>query len=756
MHSSTPLTTHNECLQSAYNVIAPIYGGLPPFENFFREEKGTKFYDWLARIAHTSVSDIYDKVAAHACPEALAFFPIYAATMAVTRQAESVWEHYMVRYKGYVPRTPEDPLPWVPLSAIGPVLVMGHFLPNSPDFQGVPESFVVKVLIDEAHYTEILGILDAKMTQVEFFDQVEETPPLFDVQSPSPAEALRYILEYGYCQGEEQEKVSYILNDENPEAAAKPEAMPKAYDMVMKHLIDKWPVFPIQDVSVHTDLLSMLASHVEDQHTVVPFAKGLRNLYVCTPNIRDYELDDAIYNSLKEDMRVFKFYATKSLVQTTLESAKASKGASIGDLDKKAGQSITRVAAEILTIDEASLEEGLANTDSTQAIAAIVNSMLYQAVIQRASDVHIEAYRDKCRFRFRMDGVLTTVLEVDIALLRNIVSKIKILAQLDIGQTRMPQDGRITLKIRDRLVDFRVSILPVKSGTAEKITLRIIDKSVTISSISDLRLPPYQQQIFLRALEQDKGLILVTGPTGSGKSSTLYALLSQLNNGLGNIQTIEDPIELELEGLNQSATNATLGLTFIELLRRIMRADPDVIMIGEIRDLETADAAVQASLTGHLVFSTLHTNDAIRSVSRMHNMGVEAYLLSDSLLLLQAQRLVRTVCRCHGSIPLTDADYSLFQEYDIEVPQGVNSICIPNGCPDCKKTGYKGRVAVMEVIPVGDSLRELIARKAAFSELMDNVKRDKNVFTMYQEGLKRVLQKTTTMEEILPLRSAFS
>ena len=319
----------------------------------------------------------------------------------------------------------------------------------------------------------------------------------------------------------------------------------------------------------------------------------------------------------------------------------------------------------------------------------------------------------------------------------------------------MPQDGRLTLKVRDRLVDFRVSIIPVKREF-EKVTLRIIDKSVTIKSISDLRLPPNQQNIFLDALTQDKGLILVTGPTGSGKSSTLYALLNQLNNGSMNIQTIEDPIEQELEGVNQTATNNQIGLNFGEMLKRIMRVDPDVIMVGEIRDLETAEAAVQASLTGHLVFSTLHTNDAIRSISRMHNMGVESYLLSDSLLLLQAQRLVRVLCRCAGTMPMTDDHFTLFEKQRIDVPPTTTTLSLPSGCPECNNSGYKGRVAVMEVIPVGEGLREMISRKAQFAEITEYIQKDPNLFTMYQEGLKRVVQQTSTLEEITPLRAAFS
>lgn len=747
------LTPYHRSLLALHRSVGRTYGHMPEFEDFFSMEQGTGFYDWLAGALNTSTKNLYDVVAyEHNIP----IFPIYSTTSALSKTAESVWEYYKKRYGQYRERASDDMLPWLPICSVGPLLVMGHYLPDSTDFQDVPQTFIVKVLVEESQYREMEKIVVAKEGSIEYLEP-EPTPKPLE-RDAALLDIVRYISFFGFCSGEDQEKLTYILESEDPTANAKEEALPKGYDMVMAKLRRGLRIFPINEISVNTDLVSMLPAATQDRFMVVPFYRGGRKLYLATPNITSWELDDAIYNDLlsTEDVQIAKFYASPHLVQSALESAKARSGASIGDLGEKARGALSQqTAAQILVLDEAYFQD-TANQDSAQAIQNIVYRMLYLAVIQRASDVHIEPYKESARFRFRLDGVLQTVLEVDLALLPNIVSKIKILSQLDIGQRRLPQDGRITIKVRDRLVDFRVSILPVKSGTAEKLTLRIIDKSVTISSMADLRLPPYQQQLFLEALEQDKGMVLVTGPTGSGKSSTLYALLNQLNDGQRNIQTIEDPIELELEGLNQTATNNQIGLTFSEMLKRIMRADPDVIMVGEIRDLETADAAVQASLTGHLVFSTLHTNDAIRSVSRMHNMGVESYLLSDSLLLLQAQRLVRTLCKCHGELPLTDDEYTLFDRYRIEVPPGVKEVCIPGKCPECSQTGYRGRVAVMEVIPVGETLRELIARKASFAEILECVQRDPNLFTMYQEGLKRVLQKTTTLEEISPLRAAFN
>lgn len=730
--------------KGVYDIAAREYS-LPPFERYTSISQDRQpIYEWVAGEAKISVAEVVDCVAK---ASNMPLFPVYSATTAFSRQAELVWAYYKQRYGSK--RIGGEP--WVPLSAIGPVVVMGHYLPDTLDFHDVPTVYVMPVLLTREHYFAVLQVVAAKETLIRFSKAAEECPSLPD--EPTPLEVVKHIFKQGFCDEEARAKLEYIVYDDNPDkAASSKEALPKNYDAVMRRMCEGIGVFPISDVLIPVEIISQFPSNMCDTHMVIPFAIGHKNIYVATPHLSEYEFEDAVYNQVDPDKTVFRFYASAESVQQSLESAKSKSSTDLSGLAKNAMDSVETVSTEILSLDDSFFE---GKVDNEKSVERIVYKVLYEAVIRRASDIHIEQFNEVVRFRYRMDGVLITVQTVPVQLIRQVVSKIKILSTLDIGQTRMPQDGRLTLRIRDRLVDFRVSIIPVKRDF-EKVTLRIIDKSVTIKAISDLRLPPNQQNIFLDALTQDKGLILVTGPTGSGKSSTLYALLNQLNDGTLNLQTIEDPIEQEIEGINQTATNNQIGLNFGEMLKRIMRVDPDVIMVGEIRDLETAEAAVQASLTGHLVLSTLHTNDAIRSISRMHNMGVESYLLSDSLLLLQAQRLVRQLCRCYNTVPLTEENILLFEKNRVEIPPNTSFLSYPGKCPDCNNTGYKGRVAVMEVIPVGEVLREMISRKASFAEILEYVQKDPNIFTMYQEGLKRVIQQGTSLEEVAPLRAAFT
>jgi len=746
LDDATPLgeDSNLQLCQGVYDIAARSFS-LPPFERYSSvTQDRPPIYDWVAGQGKVSVSSVVDCVA-KSCN--LPLFPVYSATTAFSRQAEVVWAYYKQRYG--TKRIGGEP--WVPLSAIGPVVVMGHYLPDAPDFHDVPTMYVMPVLLTQEHYHAVLQVVAAKETLIKFNKETEECPPLAD--EPKHLEVVKHIFQYGFCDEESKAKLDYIIYDDNPEkAAATKETWPKNYEAVMRRMCEGVGVFPISDVLVPVEIISRFPNNMCDTHMVIPFAMGSKNIYVATPHLSEYEFEDAVYNQVDPDMTVMRFFASSESVQQSLESAKSKTSTDLSGLAKNAMDTVDVISTEIMSLDDSFFE---GKVDNEKSVEHIVYKVLYEAVIRRASDIHIEQFNEVVRFRYRMDGVLITVQTVPVQLIRQVISKIKILSSLDIGQTRMPQDGRLTLRIRDRLVDFRVSIIPVKRDF-EKVTLRIIDKSVTIKAISDLRLPPNQQNIFLDALTQDKGLILVTGPTGSGKSSTLYALLNQLNNGSLNLQTIEDPIEQELEGINQTATNNQIGLNFGEMLKRIMRVDPDVIMVGEIRDLETAEAAVQASLTGHLVFSTLHTNDAIRSISRMHNMGVESYLLADSLLLLQAQRLVRVLCRCYNTVPLTDENVSLFEKNRIDIPPNISYLSYPGKCPDCNDSGYKGRVAVMEVIPVGEVLREMISRKASFGEIIEFVQKDPNLFTMYQEGLKRVIQLATSLEEVAPLRAAFT
>ena len=395
--------------------------------------------------------------------------------------------------------------------------------------------------------------------------------------------------------------------------------------------------------------------------------------------------------------------------------------------------------------EDINIDELLEKSDES-SVVKVVNFMLLQAIKERASDVHIEPFEKDLRLRYRVDGVLYDSTPPPKHMQAAIVSRIKIMSNLDIAERRLPQDGRFRIKMHGREIDFRVSCLPTAFG--EKIVLRVLDKS-GLSSLEIDKLGFHQQGVdeFKRAISSPYGIILLTGTTGSGKSTTLYTALKKLNEPGINIVTVEDPVEYQIEGVNQVAVNPGIGLTFAAGLRSILRQDPDVVMVGEIRDLETADIAIKAALTGHLVLSTLHTNDAASAISRLSDMGIEPFLIASSTVLVAAQRLVRRICdkcRAQMRIPgdaLRRAQMNLGPEEKVK-------FCKGKGCPSCKGTGYSGRMALIETITVDDEIRELIVRKVSSREVKLTAIR-KGMKTLRMVGLEKVIEGATTLEEIL-------
>ena len=352
--------------------------------------------------------------------------------------------------------------------------------------------------------------------------------------------------------------------------------------------------------------------------------------------------------------------------------------------------------------------EDLLDSGAQAPVIRMINALLLQALRERASDVHFEPYEARSVVRFRIDGVLRDVLEPPRALHAALVSRVKIMASLDIAEKRLPQDGRLGLKLGDKLVDVRVSTLP--TGPGERVVLRLLDKDSAQLDLTALGMSAGTLAAVDRLIREPHGIVLVTGPTGSGKTTTLYAALSRLPRGTLNMMTVEDPIEYALDGVGQTQVNPKIDLDFARALRAILRQDPDIIMIGEIRDLETAQIAVQASLTGHLVLATLHTNDAASAMTRLADMGVEPYLLASSLLGVLAQRLVRTLCTaCRTPAAATTGEAELLAE--IGLPSNM-PLYAPAGCSECRDTGYRGRSGVYELIVVDDALRRLIHERA--------------------------------------------
>ncbi|MCH1626586.1 GspE/PulE family protein [Ferdinandcohnia quinoae] len=386
-------------------------------------------------------------------------------------------------------------------------------------------------------------------------------------------------------------------------------------------------------------------------------------------------------------------------------------------------------------------EERMINDDSP--VVKLVNQILLSAVQQRASDIHIDPQETKVSLRYRIDGVLRIERTLPKNMQNVLIARIKIMANLDITENRVPQDGRIKINLEFHPVDLRISTLPTVFG--EKIVMRVLDLSNQLNDLQNLGFNNVNLQRFKELIERPTGIILLTGPTGSGKSSTLYAALNKLNVEDVNIITIEDPVEYQLEGINQIHVNPNVGMTFATGLRAILRQDPNIIMVGEIRDRETADIAVRASLTGHLVLSTLHTNDSFGTITRLIDMGVEPFLVASSLTGVVSQRLVRRVCRdCANVQEPTKRELEIFAKHDIN----IDKINRGRGCGTCNMTGYKGRVAIHELLEIKDEMRKVIMNKESFSKLREIAIKNKMIF-LIDDGLIKVKQGVTTTEEIL-------
>ena len=399
-------------------------------------------------------------------------------------------------------------------------------------------------------------------------------------------------------------------------------------------------------------------------------------------------------------------------------------------------------------VDLSSLAEAIPETgdlldqEDDAPIIKLINSLLAEAVKLGASDIHIETYETRLVVRFRVDGVLREIVSPRRALAPLLVSRIKVMAKLDIAEKRLPQDGRISILIGGKEVDIRVSTIPASNG--ERVVMRLLDKQEGMRNLQSLGMGPCDTEVMSSLVGRPHGILLVTGPTGSGKSTTLYACLDQLNDQSRNILTVEDPIEYDIEGIGQTQVNVKADMTFAKGLRAILRQDPDVVMVGEIRDFETADISVQASLTGHLVLSTLHTNTAVGAVTRLANMGVQPYLLSNSLIGLVSQRLVRVLCKYCCEASIADA-------YECEFlkarPAHPPTIFRPVGCEKCADEGYRGRMGIYEVVSIDDDLRRMIHTGVSELDMEAHVRSKSS--GIRDDGRARILEGLTTVEEVL-------
>ncbi len=494
----------------------------------------------------------------------------------------------------------------------------------------------------------------------------------------------------------------------------------------------------IDDKELRFDLVEQLPIQYLKKHLIFPFQSEDGSLRMAVNDPLDLEvLDDLRILYGMDEIKPVLVPAKEiiSAINRTYGQANDTAEQIIQDLDQ--GGDSHHLFAE--------LEEGedLLDETSEAPIIKLVNHIFAQAVRNQASDIHIEPYQQHLQVRFRLDGVLHNVLSPPRRLHAAIVSRIKVMARLDIAEKRLPQDGRMEVKIGDRLVDVRVSCLPTAFG--ERVVLRLLEKSGKLLSLEEIGLSPAALAEMKRLLKLSHGIILVTGPTGSGKTTSLYAALSYINSPDKNILTIEDPIEYQLDGIGQMQVNPKINLTFASGLRSMVRQDPDVILVGEIRDRETAEIAIHAALTGHLVFSTLHTNDAASAVTRLTDMGIEPFLVSSAVQAIIAQRLVRVLCpHCKEAYEPDEAQWA---EVGLR-KEASGPIFRTNGCEKCLETGYRGRTGIYEFLRMSEEIKGLVLRTSDSNQI-SKAARAEGMVNLRQDGILKVTEGKTTISEVL-------
>jgi type IV pilus assembly protein PilB len=501
------------------------------------------------------------------------------------------------------------------------------------------------------------------------------------------------------------------------------------------------PLINLSKVRVPEEIMSLVPRELAKANRLVPIARLNGKLFVAMADPTNVLAVDDVKRRVQLD--IIPMIATERAVSDALAGVHHGSAKMAEVLKQAAEEAAAADDVEIQSKRNDEIDLDRLATDSEDApVIKIVNLILVQAVKEKASDIHIEPFQKILKLRYRIDGELIAAESPPKALQLAITSRIKILSGLNIAERRIPQDGRFRIKVLGKDVDLRVSILPTAYG--EKIVIRILDKAALTGSIDQMGMDESTLDKFKKAIDAPHGMILVTGPTGSGKTTTLYSVLQELNSPQYNIVTVEDPIEYELTGINQVSVRNDIGLDFASALRSILRQDPDIVMVGEIRDNETADIAVKAALTGHQVLSTLHTNDAAGAITRLDDMGIEPFLISSSVIMACAQRLVRRICsNCREEfVP----EPEMIGRLGVEMPEGA-VFYHGGGCDRCKHRGYLGRLALIEALPVSEAIRRLIIKRAS-SAVVKNQAISEGMRTLRMVGIDKALEGVTTLEEI--------
>ncbi|HDI83197.1 MAG TPA: type IV-A pilus assembly ATPase PilB [candidate division WOR-3 bacterium] len=498
------------------------------------------------------------------------------------------------------------------------------------------------------------------------------------------------------------------------------------------------PGVALSEFPLDKDVLDMIPPEFAQKFNVIPLKREGKYLTVAMINPKDVFAIDAI--RFRTGLDIKPVVACEKSIKKILEEHYKTKALEDEVMEEMGLEDAIEVMEEE---EEERFSDLVAQVDSGPVVK-YVNYLLRNAVKERASDVHIEPYEKEVRVRFRIDGLLHEHKPPPLKLFRAVVSRLKVMAKLKVQEKRLPQDGRFEARIDGRRVDFRISTVPTLYG--EKVALRILDRSQASFDLRDLGFEEESLNHFLKALKNPFGIILVTGPTGSGKTTTLYAALNEINDPGINITTAEDPVEYSLMGINQLQVNESIGLTFASALRAYLRQDPDVIMVGEIRDKTTTEIAIRAALTGHLVLSTVHTNSAAATITRLINMGVEPFLIASTIIVVVSQRLVRKICTsCKTPLKISDDDLVKYG-FDPQVFKG-KEIFHGIGCDKCKNTGYSGRIGLFEVLPVTKRIRNMILDRATDDEI-EAAAVEEGMITLREAGIRKILRGETDIFEV--------
>ena len=501
------------------------------------------------------------------------------------------------------------------------------------------------------------------------------------------------------------------------------------------------PPVNLAKLRVPEEVMSLVPREMAKANKLVPIARLNGKLFVAMADPTNVLAVDDLKRRVQ--LEIVPMIATEHAVNDALSGIHTSSANMSQVLKKVAEEAVQTGEIEVHAANHEEIDLDRLTADSEDApVIKIVNLILVQAMKEKASDIHIEPFQNSLKLRYRIDGELVLAESPPKALQLAVTSRIKILAGLNIAERRLPQDGRFRIKVMGKEVDLRISVLPTAHG--EKIVIRILDKASLSGGIEQMGIDAETLSKFRKAIDAPHGMILVTGPTGSGKTTTLYSVLHELNSPEFNIVTVEDPIEYELMGINQVAVRSDIGLHFSSALRSILRQDPDIVMVGEIRDNETADIAVKAALTGHQVLSTLHTNDAAGAITRLDDMGIEPFLISSSILMTCAQRLVRRVCaNCREEFV---AEPEILERLGLQEKKGT-VFYRGTGCDRCRGRGYLGRIAIVEALPVSEAIRRLIIKRASAS-IIKNQAISEGMKTLRMVGIEKALDGITTLEEI--------